>query len=437
MVDALPFRGLRFDPEICGAWGGLLGPPYDVLTPERAAVLRALSRYQITHVETPGADGADSAAATLRDWRETGALKRDAEPSYYVARHRFRQGDETRERTSLLAAVRLAPWSEAHAGGGSTKPHEWTMAGPREERTTLRATVRADVSPLMVVAPDASGALGAALEGAAAGRPAAEGIDPAGEEHALFVVVGEREVDAIRAALARETLYMADGHHRYESALGHREVRRRRAGITWAGDEPENFVLMGIVRAEDPGLIVGATHRLLHAPPPADALERLRATFEVETLGPGGDAGALMARVAAAPADRAPIGVHGLTDDDLLLLADDRTRAALPPELPASWAALGPAVLQFGALAPAFGVDEAALLAGRAVSYEHDAEAACGAVATGAAQAAFLLQAPSLGQIFEAADAGDRMPQKSTYFVPKLPTGLVLHAFDAGDDELF
>ena len=144
-----------------------------------------------------------------------------------------------------------------------------------------------------------------------------------------------------------------------------------------------------------------------------------------------------MARVAAAPADRAPIGVHGLTDDDLLLLADDRTRAALPPELPASWAELGPAVLQFGALAPAFGVDEAALLAGRAVSYEHDAEAACGAVATGAAQAAFLLQAPSLGQIFEAADAGDRMPQKSTYFVPKLPTGLVLHAFDAGDDELF
>ena len=158
MVDALPFRGLRFDPETCGAWGGLLGPPYDVITPEPA------------------------------------------------------------------------------------------------------------------------------------------GADPAGEEHALFVVDGEREVGAIRAALARETLYMADGHHRYESALGHREVRRQRTGITWSGDEPENFVLMGIVRA---------THRLLHAPPPADALERLRATFEVETLAPGGDAGALMARVAAAPADRA------------------------------------------------------------------------------------------------------------------------------------
>ena len=157
----------------------------------------------------------------------------------------------------------------------------------------------------------------------------------------------------------------------------------------------------------------------------------------MEALGPGGDAAALMARLAAAPAARAPIGVHGLTDDDLLLLSDDRTRAALPPELPASWAGLGPAVLQHAALGPAFGVDEAALHAGDAVSYEHEAEAACGAVAAGTARAAFLLQAPSLGQIFEAADAGDRMPQKSTYFVPKLPTGLVLHAFDAGDDELF
>ena len=182
---------------------------------------------------------------------------------------------------------------------------------------------------------------------------------------------------------------------------------------------------------------MGATHRLLHARPPADALARLRAAFEVETLGPGGDAGALMARLAAAPPERAPIGVHGLTGDDLLLLADDRTRAALPAELPASWAGLGPAVLQHAALGPIFGIDEAALRAGDAVTYEHDADTACAAVAAGMAQAAFLLQAPSLGQIFEAADAGDRMPQKSTYFVPKLPTGLVLHAFDAGDDELF
>ena len=230
---------------------------------------------------------------------------------------------------------------------------------------------------------------------------------------------------------------MADGHHRYESALGHREVRKRRAGITWSGEEPENFVLMGIVRADDPGLIVGATHRLLHATPPPDAAARLRASFEVETLGAGGDAAALTARVAAAPPERAPIGVHGLTDDDLLLLADDRTRAALPAELPASWAGLGPAVLQHGALGPVFGVDEEALHAGQAVSYEHEAAAACAAVAAGTARAAFLLQAPSLGQIFEAADAGDRMPQKSTYFVPKLPTGLVLYPFDAGDDESF
>ena len=355
MVDALPFRGLRFDAEVCGAWGGLLGPPYDVVTPERAAALRALSRYQITHVETPGAGGAESAAATLRDWREAGALKRDAEPSYYVARHRFRQGGE--DARADIAAGGGAAGAVVGGARGRRLDEAARMddgRAPRGAHDAARHRARRRLAADGGRAGRLRGA-GRGAGGAVAGRPAAAGIDPAGEEHALFVVDGEREVGAIRAALARETLYMADGHHRYESALGHREVRRRRAGITWAGDEPENFVLMGIVRAEDPGLIVGATHRLLHAPPPADALARLRATFEVETLGAGGDAGALMARVAAAPADRAPIGVHGLTDDDLLLLADDRTRAALPPELPASWAGLGPAVLQFGALGPAFG----------------------------------------------------------------------------------
>ena len=443
MADVRPFRGLRYDPAVSGEWGGLLGPPYDVISPGQQEALLASSPYQITHVESPGDGGARAAAELLRGWREGGALKRDPEPSFYLARHRFqdpegRDGGVSRERTTLFAAVRLTPWGEAHPSGGSTKPHEWTMPGPKQQRTALRATARSDISPLMVLAPDERGALGAALARLNDAEPVVAGTDAAGDEHSLVVVEDETDVGVIREALARETLYMADGHHRYESALSYRDDRARKAGITWQGDEPENFVLMGIVRAQDPGLIVGATHRLLHVAPPADALARLRELFSVEVVTPAGDALSLAARVEEAGEGRVVIGVHGLDPAaDLLLIANDHTRASLPAELPASWAGLGAAVLQFGALAPVFGVDEERLRQGQAVTYEHDAAAALAAVDAGEARLAFLLQAPTLGQIFRAADAGDRMPQKSTYFVPKLPTGIVVYAFDAGDDQLF
>ena len=437
MVEALPFRGLRFDPAVTGDWGALLGPPYDVTTPAQQEALRAASRYQITRVESPGAGGAAAAAATLDEWREAGALKREAEPAYYLARQRFRHRGATHSRTTLFVALRLEPWNAAHPDGGSTKPHEWTMPGPKEQRTTLRATTRADISPLMVFAPDASGGLAAALARLDGVQPTVEGADPSGESHELVVVEDEIAIAAIREALAGESLYMADGHHRYESALGHREQRSRRAGMTWQGDEPENYVLAGVVRAEDPGLIVGATHRLLHWSPTAEAQAALGEAFEVRIVGAGGGVAALEAALAALPEGEVAIGVHGLTDDDLLLVATEATRRSLPPEMPASWGGLGPAVLQFAALAPVFGVDEEALRQGEAVSYEHDAAAAFAAVEGGQASVAFLLQAPTLAQIFQAADAGDRMPQKSTYFVPKLPTGVVVYAFDAGDDELF
>ena len=448
MADAHAFRGLRFDPAVTGDWGRVLGPPYDVISPQQHAALLASSPYQITHVESPGAGGTRAAAETLRGWRDSGAVKRDAEPAYYLARHRFQHGTgedggARQERTTLFAAVRLAPWSEPHPTGGCTKPHEWTMPGPKKAREALRATVRADISPVMVVAPDERGTLEAALARINDATPAATGTDAAGEDHTLFVIDDETDIAAIRDALSRETLYIADGHHRYESALAYRDARQAKAGITWDGNEPENFMLMGIVRAQDRGLIVGATHRLLHTAPPADALERLQALFRVEVVGASGDAAGLAARVDGADAGQVVIGVHGLTDDDLLLIADNRTRAALPEEMPASWAELGPAVLQSGALAPVFGVDEAALRLGEAVTYEHDASVAYlavesgAAVEPGAARVAFLLQAPTMAQISRAADDGDRMPQKSTYFVPKLPTGVVLYAFDAGDDELF
>ena len=430
VTDVRPFRGLRYDPHVVPDWGAVLAPPYDVISAQQRGALIARSPYQITQIETAsssqgGPQGGTEAAALLRVWRRDGVLVRDAEPGYYVAQHRFRHAGSDHVRTTIYAAVRLTPWADAQV-----LPHEWTMRGPKEERQQLRQDVRADISPLMSLVPDRGGAVAAALS--APVETLAEGVDAAGESHALSRITDAASVAALRDALAGERLYIADGHHRYEAALAYRDARAERAErlAGWSGEEPENFVLMGIIRAADPGLLVGPTHRVVHVPVGAGTLDAIRQHFRV-TETPLADARVLLEALREASAGGITIGAAGLSPNTAHLLhADERAGAALPATVPASWAHLDAALLQYALLEPVLGIDEDALSAGAAVTYTHDAEEALAAQASSDATAVFLLNAPSMDQIFSAADAGDRMPQKSTYFTPKLPTGVMLYPFD-------
>lgn len=430
MTDVRAFRALRYNPAVVGDWGAVLGPPYDIIDDAQRARLLSRSPYQITHVESPtGLDEIEAAGDRLRQWREDGALKQDATPAYYLAEHRFNHAGRQHTRLSLYAAVRLTPWES-----GDVLPHEWTMPGPKEARMRLRSATRADISPLMSVVPDRGGVIGKLLDAALAAEPVLQGADAGGEHHSLRPIDDPDAVAALRAAFADDTIYIADGHHRYESALQHRDLCAAEAGDAWSGDEGENFVLMGIVRAADAGLIVGATHRLIHVLPPPDALDRIRANFDVEDAGPAdGDVDSLLSKLAAAAAgtvaDTVTIAVVGLQPGRAHLLRA-RQPVSLPDDVPRSWAALGAALLQYLVLEPVLAIDDEALRAGRAVRYSHDAAAVVSAVADGSAALAFILNPPTLEQTFASADAGDRMPQKSTYFTPKLPTGVVLHAFD-------
>ena len=164
MTDVRAFQGVRFDPAAVGSWGEVLGPPYDIITEDEAAALRASHPNQVTQIESAsGEAGSAAAAAKFESWRKSGVLVQDETPSYYLAEHRLRHEGKEHARTSLYGAVRLTPW-----GPNGVLPHEWTMPGPREERTRLRRTVGADVSPLMALVPDRSGAL-AELMGLAVG----------------------------------------------------------------------------------------------------------------------------------------------------------------------------------------------------------------------------------------------------------------------------
>lgn len=212
MPDLQPFTGLRYDPARVGDWGSVLAPPYDVIDDAQRRDLLARSPYQISHVETAGSDAEFAqAATTLHGWRSDNVLTRDAGPAYYLLEQRFDHEGRERTRHCLFLRARLVPWA-----AGEILPHEWTMAGPKKTRTALRRATRTDISPLFALAPDGDRRLGALMDQALQLDPVASGSDPSGDRQRLRVVDDRGAVAALRAALAREPVYIADGHHRYE-----------------------------------------------------------------------------------------------------------------------------------------------------------------------------------------------------------------------------
>ena len=342
MVRVMPFRGLRYDERAVGDWGAMLSPPYDIVDATQVAELTALSPYQISHIETAWSDdGIAAAARRLQDWRTSGVIVRDDRNCYYLHEHRFVAQGREQTRRALFAAVELSQWGEAGVMG-----HERTMPGPKATRAALRSVAGADVSPLLAFVPDPNGAVAELINVVALQPPQNVGIDPSGDTHTLRVIDDPGMLAAIEAAFTSERIYMADGHHRYESALASMDHR-----------PGSHRVLMGIVCAQDAGLVVGATHRVVHTPAPAWLPQELSASFvikeiEIDDLESG------------LPDGSATLGL--ITNDGVWVLEPrDAARGTIPTSLPFVWRRFAPALLQYAILEPVFGIDEAALAGAR------------------------------------------------------------------------
>lgn len=396
---------------------------------QRAALLER-SPYNVVRLElSAGGVGASdpspyqAAARTLREWRETGVLVQDRTPSFYVYTQEFDHEGARRRRTALLGRLRLEPWST-----GVVRPHEETGRAAKEDRLQLLRHLRANVSPLLALYRDPAGRLREAI--GPLGMPALEATTPDGERHTLYVI-SDDAVGLVSAALRETTLYMADGHHRYETALAYRDECRARAA-SWSGEEPENFVLAALVAAEDPGLVLLPTHRLVRpASMPDDLIARLSRLFDIEDATPKSYDGTallrLLARLAAAGRSGAAFGALGLEEGrlHLLRLRDTAAARALMPAGSRAWQSLDVNVLEYAVLRDALAMDRSGQ-----VEYTEDAQRAFEEVETGRWPLAFLLNPTPVDQVLAVADAGERMPRKSTYFSPKLATGLVLYAFE-------
>ena len=399
MVNVQPFQGLRYNSDVIGDWGAVLGPPYDIVDARQTADLKASSPYQIAHIETAAGDEIASAASLLQDWRDAGAIIQDASPCFYLHEHHFGDGQVRR---AIFGAVELTPW------GDGVMAHERTMPGPKATRTALRSVVGADISPLMAFVPDVSGTLSRLIETATGLQPLYEGVDPTGDSHSLRRIDDPDSIAGIAEAFANDTIYMADGHHRYESAL---DAIDERPG--------SRRVLMGIVCQSDPALVVGATHRVVHGDAPASLVAQLGRGFRISEA----DAATLSGALPDGSPDIGLITRHGAW----LLQPTEAAQRSMPGDVPDAWRNLAPAILQHAILEPLLGIDAEALASGRAVTYTHHLQEVADAIGDGSASAGFVLPAPTLQDVIDTADAGSFMPQKSTYFVPKLPTGLVLH----------
>jgi uncharacterized protein (DUF1015 family) len=432
VAEIRPFRGLRYHLP-ASEIGRSIAPPYDVISPQLQDALYASGPHNVVRIEY-GREEGDAryqvAAETLRRWRDAGVLVPEPAPALYLYEQEFTHDGRSYRRRGVLGRVRLEPFES-----GVIRPHELTMAPAKADRLALLRATRTNVSPILALVDDADGAFARALEAVSA-HPVVDAEDIAGQRHRLTVIDDPTLIARLRDALAGRPLTIADGHHRYETALAYLAERRATAGA-WTGEEPENFVLMAVTSTADPGLLILPIHRLVRPRTlPPDPVAALREAFDVEDAGALADASArdrLLRLLAEAGRRTTAFGAAGLAPGRLHLLTV-RERAAverrMPPGHPPAWRALDVNVLQYGVLEPLLGIDGATIAAGEHVRYTENAAEALDAVAAGAVPLAFLVNPTRAEQVIAVAAAGDRMPQKSTFFYPKLGTGLVLGAHD-------
>jgi uncharacterized protein (DUF1015 family) len=264
-----------------------------------------------------------------------------------------------------------------------------------------------------------------------------EAETPDGQRHTLGIVHDTGDIATVESTFRDRPVYIADGHHRYETALAYRDECRARTG-SWSGEEPENFVLAALTMTDDPGLVLRPIHRLVRPPTlPSDVVVRLERYFEVDDITPKSYDGTallrLLARLSAAGASGTAFGALGLEEGRLHLLtlkdpAD--VQALMPQDRSPAWRSLDATVLEYAVLREALGVTSDDAGSGSAVSYTEDAAQAQAEVESGRWPLAFLMNPTRIEHVLAVADAGDRMPRKSTFFHPKLATGLVLYPFD-------
>jgi uncharacterized protein (DUF1015 family) len=416
VAEVRPLHALHYNLAAVGSLGDVIAPPYDVIDADQRRDLAARSPFNAVELDLPqapaGADPYEHAAELLEEWTLQGILAGDREPAVWALAQDYTGPDgERRTRRGLLTRVRVTEY-----GPGLIRPHERTHPGPREDRLRLTRATRHNLSPIFSLY---EGDAWRHLESALDRDPWGEATEADGTVNRVWRVADPALCDAVTAEVAEAELLIADGHHRYETARTYAE------GV--GGDGPHRYTLMCLVSLADPGLTVFGTHRLIGGltgdSEKQEALAgAIREHFELEEveadrIDPAGEDG---------------LGIFGYMDSHFRrgfrLRLKDPGVLERPPDRTAAYRGLDAVILEQLILKEALGMGDEEIEAKRGLGYATTVDEALGQLTDdGAYQAAFLLRPTPIEDVRAVAAAGEAMPPKSTYFFPKVPTGIVFN----------
>jgi uncharacterized protein (DUF1015 family) len=414
MAEVRPLTALHYNLAAIPDLNDVVAPPYDVIDAARRERLLARSPFNVVEIDLPiapeGGDPYEHAAETLEEWELQGILTADREPALWALTQEYTGPDGSRHtRRGLLCKVRVTPY-----GRGLVRPHERTQPGPKQDRLSLTEATRHNLSPIFSLHP---GDAWRHIDGYTRGEPWAEVTDDDGTVNRVWKIDDADAHRAVAAELADAELLIADGHHRYETARTYADAI--------GGDGPHRYTLMALVSLSDPGLTVFGYHRLLtdlaDSAKQEALAEALRANFEIEEvpldqLDPAGEQG---------------IGVFGYVDAHFrkgfrLRLKDPSVLETAIPGTSDAYRTLDAAILETLILRDAHGMSAEDVEAKRGIAYTASADEAIASLDANS-DAVFLMRPTPVDQVRAVADAGETMPPKSTFFYPKLLTGLVFN----------
>jgi uncharacterized protein (DUF1015 family) len=453
MATIAPFRALRYDPSRVPV-SDVVTQPYDKISPEAQERYYAANPYNLVRIILGKPEPSDDehgnpytrAAANFDDWRRHGIFLQDTQPSLYAYTQRFAipGGSAEVERSGFIALGRVEDYS-----AGVVFRHEQTLAKPKADRLNLLRATRAHFGQIFLLYSDPA----AEIEGLLApkGAPDIQVRDEYGVSHSIWRILDPTLIDLVRGKMRDKKLIIADGHHRYETALTYRNERRaslltaavggvpreRSASHEFSrsvGNEnaPHEFAMMTFVNMDSPGLVILPTHRVVHGLPSFSAEEfgtAARAFFDVEEVDAGIDAPRVTATLREA--GRSGLALLAVTKDRAFLLHKPRAHGS---EIFSGFSlrqqALDVVQLHRCVLERVLGISEEAIREQRNVSYLREASDALSKVREGSADIVFLMNPVRMDQVREIAFAGEVLPQKSTDFYPKLLSGLTIYALE-------
>jgi uncharacterized protein (DUF1015 family) len=429
MPDVRPFRGVRYDIAKVGAMSDVVAPPYDVIGADLQARLYDASPFNAIRLElnrdevgdTPESNRYTRASRLLKEWRRQGVLAEDPHPAFYVYHQTFDVEGRSFTRKGFFARVKLEPF-----GKGRIFPHEQTLSGPKADRLALYKATEFNLSPIFGLYPDPTNSVLAAVEEGIRDRTPLEATDHLGVVNRLWPVLDQEAHTMARGLMADRPIFIADGHHRYETGLRYRDDLAAGGGLTGA-DDPANFTLMMLASMSDSGLLILPTHRLISglAGLTASRLRELLAPeFEVEDVGGGGAAARAAWSRVEANGDQDLLAFGTVADDRWATarLRSDATMDALAPDRGPEWRSLGVSILQELVLKKLLGG-----IGATTCNYVHLMDEVLAAAAARSCDLACLVPPAAMEHVESIASNLETMPPKSTYFYPKLLTGLVLN----------